>query len=233
MGKNIVLLSDGTGNSAANLHKTNVWRVYRALSTDNQLYEYDDGVGTSSLRPLALLSGAVGLGLARNVRHLYAFLSRNYSSADDDKVFAFGFSRGAFTIRMLIGLVRNQGLVNSGLPEESFQREVLDRWTAFRKSRFRRFGLEVDEQRSQNEVKAKGRIPSFEFVGNRRLRSVRPQTQKHVDTPHWPFCSKCLKRIKREILRARRCFPHRPRQRIFVMQSALRFCAEGRHRSSA
>jgi hypothetical protein len=165
MGKNIVLLSDGTGNSAADLHKTNVWRVYRALSTDNQLYEYDDGVGTSSFRPLALLSGAVGLGLARNVRHLYAFLSRNYNSADQDKVFAFGFSRGAYTIRMLIGLVRNQGLVDSGLSEESFQREILRRWTAYRKQRFRRLGRAVVPQTLLEDVRERGRVPNFEFVG--------------------------------------------------------------------
>jgi uncharacterized protein (DUF2235 family) len=50
MGKNIVLLSDGTGNSAAKFNKTNVWRVYRALdlTADDQIAEYDDGVGTSS-----------------------------------------------------------------------------------------------------------------------------------------------------------------------------------------
>src|SRR5262244_2019316 len=85
MAKNIILLSDGTGNSAAKLQKTNVWRVYDALdlSRDDQLAEYDDGVGTSSLRPLALLGSAFGVGLARNVRHLYAFLSRNYRGPDD------------------------------------------------------------------------------------------------------------------------------------------------------
>ena len=136
MNKNIVLLSDGTGNSAAKLHKTNVWRVYRALdlTSDDQLAEYDDGVGTSSLRPLALIGSGFGVGLARNVRHLYAFLSRNYRGLPtEEKVFAFGFSRGDYTIRMLIGLVRNQGLVDPELPEQPFQRKVLRRWDAFRK----------------------------------------------------------------------------------------------------
>jgi hypothetical protein len=166
MRKNIILLSDGTGNSAANLHKTNVWRIYRALSNDSQLYEYDDGVGTSSFRPLALIGGAVGLGLARNVRHLYAFLSRNYSNSDQDKVFAFGFSRGAYTIRMLIGLVRNQGLVDSTLSEQSFQREILKRWDAFRGERFRRLGRAPDEQTPLEVVKnRRGPVPDFEFVG--------------------------------------------------------------------
>jgi uncharacterized protein (DUF2235 family) len=53
------------------------------------------------------------------------------------KVFAFGFSRGAYTIRVLLGLVRNQGLVDAGLPERQFQREVLHRWDAYRRTRFR------------------------------------------------------------------------------------------------
>jgi hypothetical protein len=166
MGKNIVLLSDGTGNSAAKLQKTNVWRVYRALdlSTDDQLAEYDDGVGTSSLRPLALIGGAFGVGLARNARHLYAFLSRNYRGSDE-KVFAFGFSRGAYTIRVLIGLVRNQGLVNPKLPERLFQREVLRRWDAFRRERFRRLKRMLEEQTPLDVVKRQGQVPEFDFVG--------------------------------------------------------------------
>jgi Uncharacterized alpha/beta hydrolase domain (DUF2235) len=166
MGKNIVLLSDGTGNSAAKLNKTNVWRVYRALdlTADNQIAEYDDGVGTSSFRPLALIGGAFGVGLARNVRRLYAFLSRNYRGPDE-KVFAFGFSRGAYTIRMLIGLVRNQGLVDPELPEQLFQREVLHRWDAFRNERFSRLNGTLDPEPQRHEVETHGRVSEFEFVG--------------------------------------------------------------------
>ena len=172
MGRNIILLSDGTGNSAAKLHKTNVWRLYQALdlTTDQQLVQYDDGVGTSSFRPLALIGGAFGLGLANNVRRLYAFLSRNYGDAQD-KVFAFGFSRGAYTIRVLIGLVRNQGLVGAGLPEDEFQREVLHRWDLYRSSRFRtprqRWHLRktLSPQRPLQEVKRQERVPEFTFVG--------------------------------------------------------------------
>ena len=172
MGRNIILLSDGTGNSAAKLHKTNVWRVYQALdlTTDHQLVQYDDGVGTSSLRPMALIGSAFGLGLANNVRRLYAFLSRNYGD-EQDRVFAFGFSRGAYTIRVLIGLVRNQGLVDAGLPERQFQREVLRRWDRYRRSRFReqqqRWLLRkaLRPQRPLQEVEREGRVPQFTFVG--------------------------------------------------------------------
>ena len=101
MGKSIILLSDGTGNSAAKLAKTNVWRTYQAidLSRADQIALYDDGVGTSSVKVLALLGGVFGWGLKRNVLHLYKFLCRNYQPGD--RIFAFGFSRGAFTIRVL------------------------------------------------------------------------------------------------------------------------------------
>jgi Uncharacterized alpha/beta hydrolase domain (DUF2235) len=115
-------------------------------------------------RPLALIGGAFGVGLAKNVRHLYAFLSRNYRGLDE-KVFAFGFSRGAYTIRMLIGLVRNQGLVDPELPEQLFQREVLHRWDAFRSERFSRFKRTLAPQPERHEVETRGRVPEFEFVG--------------------------------------------------------------------
>jgi uncharacterized protein (DUF2235 family) len=117
MARNIVVLSDGTGNSAAKLARTNVWRTYQALeSADDQLAIYDNGVGTSTFKPLAALGGAFGWGLKRNVLHLYKFLCRNYR--DGDRIHGFGFSRGAFTIRVLMGLVMNQGLVRWHSEEE-------------------------------------------------------------------------------------------------------------------
>src|SRR5262249_160438 len=111
MARNIIVLSDGTGNSAAKLSKTNVWRVYQALvlSHANQVAYYDDGVGTSSFKPLALVGGAFGWGLRRNILGLYTFLCRNY--VQGDRIFAFGFSRGAFTIRVLARFVLAKWLV--------------------------------------------------------------------------------------------------------------------------
>src|SRR3989338_1841759 len=113
MPKNIVLLSDGTGNSVAKLFKTNVWRLYQALDLQggDQIAFYDDGDGTESFKPLALLGGAIGLGLKRNVLDLYTFLCRNYEQ--NDRIYGFGFSRGAFTIRTLVGLIASQGVVRA------------------------------------------------------------------------------------------------------------------------
>ena len=105
--RRIVVLSDGTGNSSAAVWRTNVWRTFEAihLSNSDQVAFYDDGVGTSSFKPLALLGGAFGYGLKRNVIDIYKFVCRNYRDDDDD---IFGFSRGAFTIRVVSGQVRQQ-----------------------------------------------------------------------------------------------------------------------------
>ena len=119
MGRKIVLLSDGTGNSAAKVWRTNVWRVFESLdlSGSDQIAFYDDGVGTSSFKPVAVLGGAFGFGLKRNIIDLYKFACRNYRDADDE-IYAFGFSRGAFTIRVLIGLILEQGLVKADTEAE-------------------------------------------------------------------------------------------------------------------
>lgn len=142
-GRNIVLFSDGTGNSASNVFKTNVRRLYEALDlTDpvpprvpRQFAFYDDGVGTSPFRPLALLGGMFGYGLARNVRDLYAFLCRTYQPGD--KIYGFGFSRGAFTIRVVAGLVLHQGIVPYDGDEAKLARNVADAYRAFRREAFR------------------------------------------------------------------------------------------------
>jgi uncharacterized protein (DUF2235 family) len=112
MPRRIILLSDGTGNSSAKVWRTNVWRMFSALDLtgDEQIACYDDGVGSSSFKPLALLGGAFGVGLRRNVISLYKFACRNFR-ATGDEVYGFGFSRGAFTIRVTIGLIIDQGLI--------------------------------------------------------------------------------------------------------------------------
>lgn len=148
MPKKIVLFSDGTGNSAARLQKSNVWRLYQALKrTQNQIAYYDDGVGTSAWKPLALIAGAVGFGLARNVQDIYTFLCRNYDPGDE--IFAFGFSRGAFTIRILGGLIAARGIAARGPDlEDRVNRE----WRAYRK-KYGRFGRTKPAETVPHNVK--------------------------------------------------------------------------------
>ena len=142
-GRRIVVLSDGTGNAAAKLFKTNVWRLYEALDVSNasQIAFYDDGVGTSSIKPLALLGGMFGWGLKRNVLHLYTFLCRNYR--EGDRIYAFGFSRGAFTIRVLIRFILSQGLVANANSTDDRWRKALRLYRRFRIEQTRHWGLHL------------------------------------------------------------------------------------------
>jgi uncharacterized protein (DUF2235 family) len=109
----IIILSDGTGNAASSVWRTNVWRMFQALDlqSNTQAAKYDDGVGTSSFIPLALLGGAFGYGLRRNILDAYKFICRNYDHQNHSKIYLFGFSRGAFTVRVLAALILEQGLV--------------------------------------------------------------------------------------------------------------------------
>ncbi|MFT6046076.1 MAG: hypothetical protein ACI9WC_001781 [Arenicella sp.] len=114
MSKNIIICSDGTGNTGGKGSVTNVWRMFesinRASNETVQVAFYDDGVGTESFKPMRILGGAFGVGLARNVKQLYTEICRIYEPGD--KLFFFGFSRGAFTVRTLLGWIMEVGLIN-------------------------------------------------------------------------------------------------------------------------
>jgi uncharacterized protein (DUF2235 family) len=143
MSKNIVLLSDGTGNTSATLFTTNVWRLYQALdlsNPDRQVAFYLDGVGTSSFKPLATVGIALGYGVKRNVLDFYTFLCRNYQPGD--RIFGFGFSRGAFTMRVLIGLVATQGLAPYSGDERQLARDARTAYRRYRENFHTTFGIE-------------------------------------------------------------------------------------------
>ena len=117
--KNIVICSDGTGNSAIKDRGTNVFKLYEAVDVNGHLNNsaltpqitfYDDGVGTETFKPLKVLGGAFGWGLSRNVKELYAGLVRSYDHGD--KIFLFGFSRGAYTVRALGGFISACGILD-------------------------------------------------------------------------------------------------------------------------
>ena len=133
--RNLIVLSDGTGNSASKPFKTNVWRLYQAITlTDgSQLAAFGDGVGTSSIKILRVLGLALGVGVKRNVLNLYKFLCRNYE--DGSRIWAFGFSRGAFTVRVLAGLIHYQGLVTFE-SEAELNRNALAAYRAYRRQAF-------------------------------------------------------------------------------------------------
>lgn len=128
MPKNIVILLDGTSNEVSR-KRTNILRLYGVLEkSDEQLVYYDPGVGTFGAdnawsriwRKIVEVWGlATGWGLDHNVKEAYRFLVENYDNgkragADDDdrdRIYIFGFSRGAYTARVLAGFVHAVGLI--------------------------------------------------------------------------------------------------------------------------
>ena len=129
--KRIVICADGTWNLRDQLDEktgrarpTNVTKVARAVRARDshgahQIVFYLDGLGTGG--PMdKLTGGAFGHGMERNVRDLYRSIIYNY--CPDDELFFFGFSRGAFTVRTLAGLMNKIGLLDKD--EDFFLPEI-------------------------------------------------------------------------------------------------------------
>ena len=119
--RNLVVCLDGTSNEPES-GTTNVARTYAvAVKSESQLVYYDPGVGTMGARGAVTSTGkkatrvaglVVGFGVKDNIEEAYTWLSANYQRGD--RIFVFGFSRGAYTARALTGMLRTVGLLRPG-----------------------------------------------------------------------------------------------------------------------
>jgi uncharacterized protein (DUF2235 family) len=116
--KNIAILLDGTWNTSDSKYPSNVVKTAQLLTPSNragmaQVVYYDRGVGSVNVtigsRINNWLGGAFGAGLMTSIEDAYRFLCFNY--APRDRIFIFGFSRGAFGARSLGGLIRYCGIL--------------------------------------------------------------------------------------------------------------------------
>lgn len=120
MSKNIMICCDGTGNEFGQ-NNTNVVKIFLLAIKNNpkrQICYYDPGVGTSGWGYVkgffkTIKGKATGSGLQDNVNDAYKFLMRCYRTGD--KIYLFGFSRGAFTVRSLAGMLHKCGLLHERL----------------------------------------------------------------------------------------------------------------------
>lgn len=114
-GKALALFLDGTWDTS--VENTNVWRAKSLCDNKTQagrpqIIYYSVGVGTSIGEEVR--GGVLGYGVNRTVREAYQWLVDNY--ADGDRIYLFGFSRGAFEARGLAGLISHFGLLKRGCP---------------------------------------------------------------------------------------------------------------------
>jgi uncharacterized protein (DUF2235 family) len=104
----LIWFSDGTGNKPTTW--TNVYWLYalaKVAKRDDMVCGYDAGVGTWLGRIPAVLGLGFGAGFAKNIRDGYRFFSENYHNGD--KLYLFGFSRGAYNARSLANFIDFSG----------------------------------------------------------------------------------------------------------------------------
>ncbi len=114
MPKNIVILSDGTGQEGGIGHNTNIYKLFNVLEsrTKDQVVYYDPGLGTHDTGRLGMLAG---FGISKNIKDCYQFLFENYQSGD--QIFLIGFSRGATTVRSLSSFIHYFGILPESRPK--------------------------------------------------------------------------------------------------------------------
>ncbi|MEP3656024.1 MAG: DUF2235 domain-containing protein [Litorimonas sp.] len=118
--KRIIICFDGTWNKIDAKEPTNVLMMATGLTPKTaitaksklsvtQIIHYDEGIGTHGGWIRRHIDGMFGLGVLKNMQEAYRFLMFNYDPQDE--VYVFGFSRGAFTARSFVGLVRSVGII--------------------------------------------------------------------------------------------------------------------------
>lgn len=116
MARNLVVCCDGTWNTPTQTDRgtlvhSNVVKMSLATSGQpQQLMYYDPGLGSGGVWD-KLTGGALGIGLTRNIKQAYAWIAEHLHA--DDRLFLFGFSRGAYTVRSLAGLIGRCGLTSA------------------------------------------------------------------------------------------------------------------------
>src|SRR5437660_129806 len=132
--KHILLGIDGTWRAAfqdtfqSNVYRMNLSLNFRDKEKNPQIFVYSSGVGTAGASS-RLPGGALGEGLDAIILQAYINLVANYQSAEetgdkDDKIYIFGFSRGAFAARALSGFISYAGLLkanSSSLIEDAWR----------------------------------------------------------------------------------------------------------------
>jgi uncharacterized protein (DUF2235 family) len=122
LNRNIVICCDGTANEPKARGATNVFELVRLLrGQPSQLVYYDPGLGTESApgaqtriakTTTKVLGLAFGYGLKKNIGDAYTYLMDQYEPGD--RIFMFGFSRGAYTVRALAAMLHTVGLLEKG-----------------------------------------------------------------------------------------------------------------------
>ncbi|WP_305779712.1 DUF2235 domain-containing protein [Nocardia nova] len=130
--KRLVVCCDGTWGSESNPTVSNVVKIAESVRSSavtdagdhvGQRVFYVDGPGSRGYLADKLLGGAFGLGLDANLSTMYWQLALNWEPGDE--IYVFGFSRGAYTARSLVGMINRLGLLTADAMVERAYPEAL------------------------------------------------------------------------------------------------------------
>lgn len=138
MKRRLIICCDGTWQDLGESYPTNVIKMAQAIKKFGdkhipQIVYYDEGLGTKQINTkhsiidvlTKFAGGALGLGIDHRIQDAYRFLCLNYEP--DDEIYLFGFSRGAYTVRCVAGLI-----YNSGLLQRKFIRHISEAYELYR-----------------------------------------------------------------------------------------------------
>jgi uncharacterized protein (DUF2235 family) len=170
MKRRIIVCCDGTWQDLNCKYPTNVVKIAQAIkpvSSDGiqQIVYYDAGIGTRVVGEkgsvtdalVKLGGGGIALGIDNKIEAIYRFLCLNYQRLEDglepDDLYLIGFSRGAYIVRCLAGLI-----YNSGLPKRRHIRKIPEAYEIYRDKKSK--SMEPDGATSTKFRKSYGeRIP--------------------------------------------------------------------------
>ncbi|CCE62073.1 hypothetical protein TPHA_0B04010 [Tetrapisispora phaffii CBS 4417] len=198
--KNIILCFDGTLENFGAQPFTNVLKIYQMLDTSDkskQVCYYQPGIGTSadfdqSYHFKRILTGSYiknivdamfAFSLASNIKKVYQYLMKHWNYGD--RIYMFGFSRGAFIARVLAGMLERVGLLNEGLEHLiDMAWNIYSYWESAEQPTIPNYTLSIVEEFKRTfctshpiEVHFQGLFDSVNSVGIIRDRSF-PYTQR-------------------------------------------------------
>jgi uncharacterized protein (DUF2235 family) len=182
-GKNVVICCDGTGNQVSG-DLSNVLKLFRIASKDDrQRVYYHPGVGTIGedsdwarrvQDAKAVLGLVTGWGLDDNILGAYRFLCRTWE--EGDRIFLFGFSRGAYTVRALAGFIHMIGLLR---PDQ------LD-IAGYALTAYKKCGG-AHEERQAVALKARGAVDEPDEAGHEAISETRKADENDPFEAAWDF----------------------------------------------
>lgn len=195
MKKRLIVCCDGTWQKLTSPYPTNVVKITQAIKPScskgiSQIVYYDEGVGSGNIAGKLLakadkiLGGAFGIGIDNNIEDAYRFLSLNYEPGD--QIYLFGFSRGAYTVRSLAGLIRSAGglLSLQNMREVNFVYELYrDRTlTLEEKALFRKLPIPYEYKEDKDKIK-ECRNKAHEIYSDRTQFSLEEVQGRRTNNP--------------------------------------------------